>query len=830
MARIINSGDLTPAALQALPQHDLDCIYNGLDCCVTLEVLEVLLGELDETSSETYAFSRALQGPIIDMAMRGIRIDFRKRDAVLAEFEARREKVGNALDRIIREGIGVDIDWNSPKQLMNLFYDVMQFKPVRKRNPKGMLVPTINRDAIEKLQSHYYAGPLCSHLLLLRDLNKKIGFLKTGIDPDGRIRASFNIAGTTTGRLSSSMSEFGTGCVRPTAEALTPTGWKPLGELKDGDSIAQWDNGYISFVPATFFWTTAKGLAQFNSEQTQLAITGGHRVLWRNYHDESYKTSAAKEVFGKRQIYIPLAGKAIGGTLEVPAYVAAFMADFSLEGTQIRGSFKKERKITRLMQLVNEYGLDCKEGQTNREGYRRFSISNETDWPRTWGPWVLSLTPESAEGLLEEAKHWDAHVRNDSFIFYTVDKTQAQWFQTLCHLTGRSATIRSRQNSDKAYGNNSIVYAVNVKPRTEAQLLSKHWEVIDYEGPVGCPQVPSSYWLVRENGFISVTGNTNLQNVDRDLKKIFIADPGYKFVNLDLEQGDSRNVGAIIWNLFYESHGATEAGKYLDACESGDLHTTVCSMAWSNLPWPGDAKGNRDIADGIAYRNFSYRDLAKKLGHGSNYLGQPKTMAGHSKVEQPLIEDFQDRYFGAFPLIGSTYGRSHEPNWHNWVKQQIWNFGYITSLMGRRRFFYGNPADESTLREAVAYEPQSLTGDEINTGMLRIWRQFSWVQLLCQVHDSILLQVPEEMSDDVIQLLLDTLRITLLLKGGREFSVPTEAKVGWNWGDAPSEKEISRGAEPNPDGMIKWKGADLRRRTEHPIEKVGGKLTLRGIL
>lgn len=534
MARIINSGDLTPAALQALPQHDLDCIYNGLDCCVTLEVLEVLLGELDETSSETYAFSRALQGPIIDMAMRGIRIDFRKRDMVLAEFEARREKVGSALDRIIREGIGVDIDWNSPKQLMNLFYDVMQFKPIRKRNPKGMLVPTINRDAIEKLQSHYYAGPLCAHLLLLRDLNKKIGFLKTGIDPDGRIRAGFNIAGTTTGRLSSSMSEFGTG--------------------------------------------------------------------------------------------------------------------------------------------------------------------------------------------------------------------------------------------------------------------------------------------------------TNLQNVDRDLKKIFIADPGYKFVNLDLEQGDSRNVGAIIWNLFYESHGATEAGKYLDACESGDLHTTVCSMAWSNLPWPGDAKGNRDIADGIAYRNFSYRDLAKKLGHGSNYLGQPKTMAGHSKVEQPLIEDFQDRYFGAFPLIGSTYGRSHEPNWHNWVKQQIWDFGYITSLMGRRRFFYGNPADESTLREAVAYEPQSLTGDEINTGMLRIWRQFSWVQLLCQVHDSILLQVPEEMSDDVIQLLLDTLRITLLLKGGREFSVPTEAKVGWNWGDAPSEKEISRGAEPNPDGMIKWKGADLRRRTEHPIEKVGGKLTLRGIL
>jgi len=45
----------------------------------------------------------------------------------------------------------------------------------------------------------------------MREIQKKIDFLKTGVDPDGRIRTSYNIPGTNTGRFSSSYSEFGTG-------------------------------------------------------------------------------------------------------------------------------------------------------------------------------------------------------------------------------------------------------------------------------------------------------------------------------------------------------------------------------------------------------------------------------------------------------------------------------------------------------------------------------------------------------------------------------------------------------------------------------------------
>jgi hypothetical protein len=50
-------------------------IYNGLDCCVTLEVLEEILPQLDNLTGGVYALSRALQGPVLEMNMRGVLID-----------------------------------------------------------------------------------------------------------------------------------------------------------------------------------------------------------------------------------------------------------------------------------------------------------------------------------------------------------------------------------------------------------------------------------------------------------------------------------------------------------------------------------------------------------------------------------------------------------------------------------------------------------------------------------------------------------------------------------------------------------------------------------
>lgn len=510
MAKIIDTSTVTMDSLAAMSWNHREGIYNGLDCTVTLEVFHEIHSQLDNVSTHTYEFSKSLQAPILEMMMRGVKIDQRRRAEVLKETTELIHRVAYQLDRIVKEGIGVDVNWRSPQQLMSLLYDVMGLPVQKKRNANGHMSATVNREAIERLTQYYIAEPLCQHLIALRELDKKRQFLEAGIDSDGRIRTNFNIAGTNTGRLASAISDF---------------------------------------------------------------ETGG-----------------------------------------------------------------------------------------------------------------------------------------------------------------------------------------------------------------------------------------NLQNVDRSIREIFIADDGMKFCNIDLEQGDARNVGAICWNSFAETHGEDFAGSYLNACMSSDLHTSVCRMAWTGLEWCDDDRRNRVVADTIAYRQDSYRQLAKKLGHGTNYYGTPGTMAKHAKVDKSIIEDFQQRYFTAFPCLGS-YNKIDRTtdHWHNRVRNQLRHFSHLTTLLGRRRYFFGRWNDDETLRAAIAYEPQSLTADEIDTGLLRLWRAHK-VQLLIQVHDSILFQYPEEQEDEILPWALKEMRVNIPLAKGRDFYVPCEAKCGFNWGEF---------SEANPDGLVKWKPnqKDQRKRS-----------------
>jgi DNA polymerase I-like protein with 3'-5' exonuclease and polymerase domains len=189
--------------------------------------------------------------------------------------------------------------------------------------------------------------------------------------------------------------------------------------------------------------------------------------------------------------------------------------------------------------------------------------------------------------------------------------------------------------------------------------------------------------------------------------------------------------------------------------------------------------------------------VAKKLGHGTNYYGTPRTMAKHAHAPVPLIENFQHAYFSAFPCIKA---------WHSHVIHQIETTGVLYNLFGRRRHFFGRGNDASTHRKAIAFNPQSSTGEEIDRGIMNLWKDTDsrTVQLLLQVHDSILFQIPFSEHADLIPYCLDKLKIEIELAGGRKFHVPLEAKVGWNWGDYDKEE--------NPFGLKKWKGEECRSK------------------
>lgn len=289
----------------------------------------------------------------------------------------------------------------------------------------------------------------------------------------------------------------------------------------------------------------------------------------------------------------------------------------------------------------------------------------------------------------------------------------------------------------------------------------------------------------------------NLQNKKRDddigegelsLRKPFIADPGWKLCEIDLAQAESYECGWIFWTLFGD-------GTYLDACEAGDLHTTVARMIWP------DIVRDRKSADALFYRNYSYRDMAKRGGHLSNYYGTAWTAARSLKMPLKIMEQFQRTYATGQQPAFPAFSR-----WWRYVAQQLQTTQQITNSFGVTRTFFGRPNDDTTLREAIAHGPQSATAFRTNLGMWRIWRHMPFVQLLAQKHDSITFQYQPKCDHDERMILDQALALMScpMTHRGRTFDVPCDCKVGWNWG--AYDKDL------NPNGMMKWKGADARKR------------------
>jgi DNA polymerase I len=279
----------------------------------------------------------------------------------------------------------------------------------------------------------------------------------------------------------------------------------------------------------------------------------------------------------------------------------------------------------------------------------------------------------------------------------------------------------------------------------------------------------------------------NQQNIKESLRSIFIADPGMKMANFDAEQGESRVVGAIEWNLF-------KIGTYLDACERGDLHTDVARLCWPELRWTNNLEGDRKLAELPYYRDYSRRFMCKKLGHGSNYGGKPATLSASTKTDITVIVEFQQKYFKAFPA---------HVMWQNYIGEQVRVHGKLVSLMGRERHFFGRRDDEKVIRDAIAFDPQGSLVDIVNRGMLNVYRSND-CQILIQGHDSILVQYPEEREDEIVPKILGQLNHPVPLKHGRTLVIPYGCKTGWNWGIA---------SEANPDGLQSYKPNDKRRRT-----------------
>ena len=311
---------------------------------------------------------------------------------------------------------------------------------------------------------------------------------------------------------------------------------------------------------------------------------------------------------------------------------------------------------------------------------------------------------------------------------------------------------------------------------------------IDADGRMRCSYNIAGTETGRWSSSTSVwdTGG-NMQNIPKELRRIFVADPGYILFNADLEQAESRITAYL-----------SKDSNYITACESADLHTTVAHMLFGI---PDDKK----YADShYYYRHFTYRDMAKRAGHALNYGLSPNSLARQMHI--PVQQAFRVYllYLGGEMTLdrAAKLGLWDMPNktkegrflyfkgafegirrWHESTIEELELNGMLTTPLGRRRVFWARLNDAQTHREAIAFRPQSTIGDLLNLGLFRVWKELEpVVQILGQVHDSVCGQIPEKLVDEYAPRVLECLHNPIKVNG-KTMIVPADIKFGKNWRD-----------------------------------------------
>jgi DNA polymerase-1 len=257
------------------------------------------------------------------------------------------------------------------------------------------------------------------------------------------------------------------------------------------------------------------------------------------------------------------------------------------------------------------------------------------------------------------------------------------------------------------------------------------------------------------------SSNPKLQNIPirteegRRIRHGFVAGKNKVLLSVDYSQIELRIVADM-----------AQDEAMLAAFRAGeDIHTTTARAVYSVGP-EAVTKNMRRHAKSI---NFG-------LIYGMSVFGLTRS----TDLTLAEAEEFVKTYFQKFPGI---------KKYLDGIRKLAAQQGYVETLLGRRRYFPALQGKQNVQlknreeREAINAPIQGTAADIMKIAMLKIPPALKAAglkgKMLLQVHDELVLEVPEKELKETARIVQDTMANAFPL------SIPlsTEARYGKNWGD-----------------------------------------------
>lgn len=271
---------------------------------------------------------------------------------------------------------------------------------------------------------------------------------------------------------------------------------------------------------------------------------------------------------------------------------------------------------------------------------------------------------------------------------------------------------------------------------------------------------------------------TNVQNLPTSMRAFLQPDEGYVAYEADLSQAENRVV-AYLGNEI----------KMIQAFEHNeDIHSKTASLLFGIPPetisalhkeWvekgePADPKYCPPI--GVGKHDFRY--WGKRTNHALNYDMSHIEAALQWEIPPAQAKILIDKYHRSYPGVR---------HYHQIIQGQMRKNRTLENLFGRRYHFMDR-LEPALMKKGYSFVAQSTIADKINRhGLLPLYYNpngnptLNHVEVMAQIHDSIIIQIPIHVGWQKHAIILRTLRTMLMTPlvswHGREFIIPTEIKM-----------------------------------------------------